>query len=308
MARHPKVTQDLLNAWVSEGRGFGWAETYKSWMRLNRRNASPVSTQVSGYVPPFVRECHFFCRSEFLIAILFAWLGAWFREQFPIWPWPHPHPLTGINPNLDPSLQFSEGMQAICRDVGIDHGYFIGTRVLYVWTLDLVVSWTPLVDVNTTVVVSIKPIEADRFKDPDPLCRELEKLEAERRYAGAMCLPYFVLDRTRFPGPLLGQLEWLSSAAYPLTRPYDVRVMNEFLQQHGPALGQDAPANWISRLQVDYRASKELSDYVVQHCLWHQIVDCDLGQRINMLGLPIPGGRKLRQRLTSQFVSDVRHA
>jgi len=305
VARGQRITDDLLRSWIASGRGFGWFEGYQSWLRLNRRNASPFSTQMSGGVPPFRRMCHFWCRSEFLIAILLAWLGAWVREQVPIWPWRHPHPLSALSQDLDPLLPYCIGMEAICADAGIDHGRFIGTSIPYIWTIDIVATWpwfTP--DEWASIIVSVKPVEADRFKDPDPICREVEKLEAERRYGLGAELPYFVCDRTLFPGPLLGNLEFIHKAAILPPEPAAAGVLKEFLQRHGSALQTEPPLHWSQLLQIDYRATEALATHIIHHCLWHQYIDSDLTLPLNLAVLPVPRGRAIQRALRAQFLGN----
>lgn len=113
MARAPKVTWERLDDAIDAGHGTGHGETYKPMLEIKRWNPSPVSVQVRKALPPFERVCNFFSRSEWLLGLLFAWLGALIREQFPLWPWSHPHPAYGLNDDCDKDLLWSIGME--CR-------------------------------------------------------------------------------------------------------------------------------------------------------------------------------------------------
>lgn len=305
MARPPKVTWDRLREKIEAGHGFGHGEDYRSMIEIKRWNPSPVSVQVRKPVPPYRRVCHFLSRSEWLLALLFSWLGALIREQYPLWPWPHPHPNYGLNPDLDSTLPWSKGMEDVCACAGIRHGTFPGTRIPYIWTMDLVLT-IPRGQGERPgcALVCIKPIGSERCLFIDPLDRGAEKLEAERRYAKSLRVPYFVSDRTLFPGDLLGQLEFLSSAAVlPESHPW-WPTLQRFLDTHGPELASQPPLAWIERLQKDFRATKEQADFLIQHCLWNQVIDADLSRYVDFTKCPIPGGRQLRVDLRRRNFED----
>jgi hypothetical protein len=304
MARPPKVTQKRVDDAIAQGYGQGHGEKYKPFMQIKRWNPSPVSTQVRKAVPPFARACHFFSLSEWLLAILFSWIGALVREQYPAWPMRHPHPCYGLNPDTDSRLPWSPGMAEICRRIGISHGNFVGTNVLYVWTIDLMLT-IPWARVGPgACMVSIKPIESERYLYIDPLDRGPEKLEAERRYASDLGIPYFIGDQTLYPRVLLGQLEWLANAAsLPTTDPRRT-LLQRFLQAHGPE-SQNYPLEETAiRLQKDLRLKTADADYLLQHCLWHQYIDVDISKRIDFRRCPAPGGRALRAAIRESLCRD----
>lgn len=302
MSRPPKVTWDRIQESLDAGAGYGFGESYVSPLQIKRWNPSPMSVQVVKALPQFKRKCHFFSHSEWLLALLFAWLGAHVREQFPAWPWAHPHPEYDRNPEVDASLPWSEGMEAICRDMGIRHGVFPGTDIPYLWTLDLCLH-LPWVEIpaKACCLVSVKPLESERYLYIDPLDRGPEKLEAERRYARAIDVPYFVGDRSLYPGPLFAQLEYLSEAAVlPNSHPWSL-TLNRFLSKDG----LEAPRYPISevreRLQVDYRAPLEEATFLLNHILWNQLIDCDLSILIKDSLPPREGGRRLQHALRTSL-------
>lgn len=303
MSRPPKTTWARLKNHLQIGHGSGHGQGYKSLWELKRWNASPMSVQILKPVPPFARSCHFFSRSEWLLALVFSWLGAHVREQYPLWPWSHPHPLYGLNADRDTALPWSPGMIEICTKVGIEHGVFVGTRIPYIWTIDLALT-IPWVDKESPgcCLVSVKPLESERYLYIDPLDRGPEKLEGERQYAQSLDIPYFVGDRSLFPGDLLGQLEWLADAAViPVGHPWQDRVQN-FLDRCGADLGNYPLMESSIRLQKDFGATKREADYLVQHCLWHQLIDCDLSKYIDMAACPKPGGRRLKAAMREFLV------
>lgn len=298
MARGPRITWERLADWIGAGYGQGFGEHYQPFIRLHRWNPSPVSFQHIGLIAPYRRQRHFFSHSEYLLAVLFSWLGAQVREQFPAWPFPHAHPNFGLDPGQDSRLPWSQGLLDICREAGVAPGVYPGTDVLYIWTLDLVLTLPPpFSGTAACVLVSVKPIEAEEYVVIDPLSRGVEKLEVERRYAVSLGSRYFIGDRTRYPGDLLGQLDWLKGAAFPPTNDHTRALLCAFLDQQGHALQDDAPSEWVRRLQMDFNATKQEADYLVQHCIWHQHIDCDLSYPLDMERLPRPGGRNLRAAL-----------
>lgn len=303
----PRTTLSLLASYFREGRGFGHGENYRAFIQLRRWNASPVSVQTYGCVPPHRRRMHFLCRSEWLIALLLAWAGCHIREQYPLWPWNHRHPLYGLRPDLDEKLGWSSGTRALCARSGIKHGLFVGTDIPYVWTMDLVatLAWLPPEQLSCALV-SVKPISSEAYTgDIDPLARGPEKLEVERQYANELALRYFVADRSLYPGDLLGQLELFSAAAcIPSEHPLNDRLARLLVTQ-GSELGRTPPVEWKGRLLMDYGASDAEADFALHHIFWNQLVDVDLTREVSMEDPPRPGGRALRTALRGALTSRV---
>lgn len=302
----PKVSLDLLRRQIAEGRGVGHGEDYRAFLQLKRWNASPVSVQTFGSVPPFQRRMHFLSRSEWLIALLLSWIGCHVREQLPLWPWKSPNPMYGYDEGLDPKLHWYSGTMSLCKAAGIDHGVYIGTSIPYIWTMDLVatMTWLPPVDTRAALV-SIKPLKSETYSgDIDPLARGPEKLEIERRLATELGFPYFVTDRTGYPGPLLGQLEWLKSAAV-LPSHHKVAVARDrLLDVNGHLLMQEPPIVWRDRLVKDFGLRNDEADFAVQNIIWHQAVDVDLTRDFQMEDQVRPGGRAYQAELR-RFIEEV---
>lgn len=305
MARHPKVTWDRLAAAIAKGRGSGHGDAYRPMLEVKRWNPSPVSVQVRKALPGSKRVSHFFSMSEWYLALLFCWLGAHVREQYPLWPWPHFHPSYGINSDLDSMLPWSEGMQAICAAAGIPHGTFIGTNIPYIWSMDLCVTipWSPA-PLPDTAFVSIKPLESERYQYVDPLDRGVEKLEAERRYAKSSGLRYFVGDRSLYPGHLLGQLDSLSGAAVLPQNHRWWAPLQDFLDRRASDLQRYPLTELVRILQLDHGLTKPGADFLIQHCQWNQIIDIDLSLYVDSNKCPIPGGRRLKAGLRDTLLEE----
>jgi len=302
----PKVTDKRIEAMIKAGYGSGVGESYKPPLQIQRWNPSPMSVQVVKPVPPFKRKCHFFSLSEWYLALLFAWIGAHVREQFPMWYWVHQHPEYDRNPEVDSTLPWSEGMKVICRDMGIKHGHFVGTDVPYIWTMDLCLHlpWI-ITPAKACCLVSVKPLESERYLYIDPLDRGPEKLEAERRYAQAMEINYFIGDRSLYPGPLFAQLEYLADAAVlPCNHPWSA-TLDRFLSRHGADLSAYPLLDVIERLRVDYAATADQAAFLLNHILWTQLVDCDLSLPIKTSLPPRPGGRSLQVAIRSNIQGGI---
>jgi hypothetical protein len=299
----PKTTDRLIRGYCSKGRGFGHGEDYQAWIQLRRWNASPVSVQTFGNVPPFRRSGSFLSRSEWLLALVLSWVGCHVREQFPMWPWYHMHPLYGQTSGADGNLPRSSGTLELCKRAGIEHGKFVGTRIPYVWTFDLcaTLAWLPI-EQQTCALISVKPLSSELYSgDIDPIARGPEKLEVERRFAHELKLPYFVADRSSYPGPLLGNLEWLRNAAIvPSAHPIAIAI-NQYLQRHGHELHCYPPNEWKSRFQRDFNLTVEEADHAIQHILWHQYADADLSKDVNLDAVQRPGGQRLRDAIRSNL-------
>lgn len=306
MARAPKVTWDRLKALVDSGHGIGFGEQYQPFLQIKRWNPSPVSVQVLKPIPPFKRNCHFFSHSEYYLALLFSWVGAHVREQFPAWPWPHPHPDYSRFPAFDSDLPWSVGMESICREAGIRHGTFVGTTIPYVWTFDLCVH-LPWVNSSSraTSLVSVKPLNSERYLYPDPLDRGPEKLEGERRYAKQLGLPYFIGDRSLYPGPIFAELDGLAgSAMLPPQHPWS-DTLKQYLDKHSGSLETNPLREIHERLMKDYKASCEQAAFLKNHIIWHQIVDCDISIPIRENLPPRNGGKALKQSIRKSIEGGI---
>ena len=297
MSCAPKITEKYLERCIQNGMGQGHGRTYLPWIQIKRWNPSSVSTQAIGGLPPYFRtRDSFMSRNEWRVALVLSWIASDVREQFPAWPWPHAHPLYGLNQELDLELTWSEGMQTICTEMGIRHGTYIGTSIPYIWTLDFVLT---LLVKNTyrCAVCSIKPIEDDRYLDPDPLDRAIEKLEAERRYCKQLKIPYSVTGCSRFNETMIANLEVFRGAAVVPMADRRYTILQTFLDNRLDMARMHPIGDWILWMRQDSGANYNQAIFVVQHIIWKQFIDIDLTQAFDMNRLLKPGGRALRKSL-----------
>lgn len=307
MARAPRVTEAYLKKLIKGGAGTGHGEDYRPFLEIRRWNPSPVSTQVVGgsTVPPFRRRGHFFSFSEWRLALLYAWAGCWVREQLPMWSWAHPHPLIGYSKAAQ-DLPWSGGLWRLCRDSNINHGYFPGTRIPYVWTIDLALTLPWIEDpAQACTFVSVKPLQSEAYLYIDPLARGAEKLEVERRYCALMGIHYFVGDRSLYPAQLLDNLDWLhKTAVLPITHRLR-HVLDSFLDRHAANMSQEPPLEWRTLLERDFSLSRHGADYLIQHCLWNQLIDADLNRSIDLAQPLAPGGLGFRRAVQSSLLREA---
>jgi hypothetical protein len=303
----PKVTWESLRREVEGGLGVGFGENYKPALMIKRWNASPVSVQVLKALPNFDRPCHFFSHSEWLLALLFSWIGCHIREQFPLWPWPANHPEFSRFPALDYRLTSSVGMIEICKNADINHGNFIGTNIPYIWSIDLC-AFMPWVDdiTRATCFISVKPLASEQYLHVDPLSRRVEKLEGERCYSKQLGINYYLADRTIFPGPIFANLEMLAPTAYlPINHPW-ANLLHLFLDKHHHQL-ESEPINYIrERLIQDFKCGDAAASYIKNHILWNQYVDCDLSKHIKVSMPAIKGGRHLINSIRNSLSGEIK--
>lgn len=197
-------------------------------------------------------------------------------------------------------------MEAICRDAGIKHGKFVGTGIPYIWTIDLCL-FLPWVKSPSRAAcfVSVKPLESEQYLYVDPLDRGPEKLEGERRFAEQLGVPYYIGDRSLFPGPLFPQLEVLADAAVlPRDHPW-ANTLQRYLDRHGVDLGTTPLIETRERLICDFKASAREATFLQHHMLWHQIVDYDVSMPIREHLSPLKGGRVLKQAIRDSLVGGL---
>lgn len=187
---------------LREGRGQGRGENYQPWIRIRKNFSSPTSYQVFDNVSINRRNHHFLSRLEFETALQVAYLGASeLRECLPAWPVEHPHPDSGIDEDKDARRDLVPGLLELARRSGIDHGFFVGTTVPYVASLDLMFRIGR--DTNSTLVgISCKPksIVAQSV-------RAVERIELDRLYCLATQTHHVHEDGTNFNPVLVKQLK-----------------------------------------------------------------------------------------------------
>ena len=200
------MTMSRLNKLMSNGYGMGRDEQYKSWIRIRRKQSSPVSNLHSMPSPLYKRPLQLLSGLEFAAAHVALWLGAnEIREQHPFWPEPHPHPRTGRCWESNHSTLFAPGLLEIAKEAGIKHGVFPGTRIPFVATIDFTLAVGPIQN-SRLVHWSCKPRELlDRAPNRN---RIRERIQLEMLYSRAVGASHIIIDGTDFTQRLIGNLDW----------------------------------------------------------------------------------------------------
>jgi hypothetical protein len=281
---------------IIKGHGCGHLNKYRPWLRIHRKNASPVSNQVVACMPGYERQAHFFARVEWYVALLCLWLGAFdVREQFPLWPMDHKHPLApdGRVWNM-PDVK---GLWSIAQRAGIRHGTEVGSDgVPYVATMDLMVTLDNGRHQNIAAV-SLKP--HDKVSKAEPTDRLIERQELERLYMVQTNGPYSIADASILTPILQGNLDVCGQFAR--VRPDDSERVIDFLrfvEDVSPRLEQR------TAVLLGARASGLTLPSARQQlmaAIWHRRIDVDITKPIRP-DLPVSlGGARIAARLQREL-------
>lgn len=300
----PRMTWQLLERYVQDGRGQGWGMTYRPWLWLRRRNPSPVSNQVAGaMLPGLNRECCFLSRTEWLTSLLCYWIGAidvW--EQYPLWPWPHPHGLHALPKTQHFEQRQSEGLLSIAKSAGIEHGVFFGTKVPYIATTDLAVIFQSEVGPRMAAI-AVKASKA--LLDAEPADRMLARLELERRYHTALDNHFTTATENLFSKVFAGQLIWFSSAANLPSGLADPLRIIEFSAIFEEYSIDESIERGISVATAKTGLSKSNGNFLFRYCAWRRIIDIDLTKPVEISYPPNRGANKTVMALRTAIFGDA---
>jgi hypothetical protein len=274
------MTVERLAKAISQGYGSGRYEDYKSWIRIRRKLSSPVSNLHAMRVPMYDRSLQLLSGLEHKASNVLLWLGCReVREQFPLWPDAHDHPLMGCHREIDARRRPVKGLLEICREAGIKHGFYPGTRIPFVATIDFAITlgtW----DTERMVFWSCKPRE---LLDSAPNRKRMhERIEMEILYAKSVGARHVVIDGTQFPDRLSAQLDWLR----PLKEEIDFAVNKVLLGIYATSLMQVADGRSLMEAKkCAARAVKidgELAEAYFRAAAWQGLIDIDLGHEIQV--------------------------
>lgn len=296
---------ETLFSWLKQGLGQGHFEAYQAFLRITRSRFPRKANQLVGVLPGYQRRFDFWSRNEHRIALLCAWLGVRdIREQYPLWPWAHAHPLYDwplfpLEPGQAPALL------DVAREAGIDHGTYVGTKIPYVATTDLLVTLGAN-EAPRLLAISCKP---RALLTPIPKHRRiLERLELERRYWIAVGGRHLIADGAAVNSTLFANLE---AIAPDVTMRERVRMYSDFetIQQHlsrrleGEAI-RDAVWATARDLQCDLTCAWDAFHILA----WRQDIDIDLGRPMLHSEPVALGGARRKDMLKRAWLEGADHA
>ncbi len=198
-----KKLKEVTNA-IRSGAGQGSGDGYKPWLRIRRNFSSPVSYQVFSSVGINERNHHFLSQLEFHTALICSFAGAReLRECLPLWPGEHPHP--GFFSYE--SAPIIPGLLEISREIGVDHGCYVGTSVPYIASLDLAFR-PPNGGRHKLSGISCKPKTIT-----EKSTRAKERVELDMQYCRVIDAHHLQEDGSSIDPITVAQLRWLA----PLT-------------------------------------------------------------------------------------------
>jgi hypothetical protein len=297
-----RMTWTKLNRLIKAGFGQGHFNDYRPWLRITKKDYSPVGN--IGHLPsPDLGHKHHYrsCGEKNLILVL-KWLGAAdARDQYPVWPWPHPHPVYGLPGYFDPTRVI--GLWEIAAAAGITHGFYAGSDVPYIATIDILSTWQHSAGTYYLIAHEVKPYEY--VYEPDPLSRSKERLELTRRYCVAVNIPQRIAHAENISLGLIRNLDALA----PRLKSDDlqrVRSSKAYLRivEHCLVRAYDRPA-FLAAEEARGSIPKEASHELLKLAIWFQDVDHDISQELELWQPLILGGHSQKQALMAEWHGDT---
>lgn len=270
------MTEKTLRQWILEGRGRGHGVAYKPWLQMSRRQLHSNSNVNLRYLTTIGRHGHFLSRNEWHVALWLMWLGVEdLREQFPLWPFPHPHPLYEHPELYQAALPVSRGTVEIAHELGIAHGYFVGTRIPYIATTDLMISVRDGEGTLKAIAIAVKP--SDIADGSRVVGRVTERLLLEMAYASEIGIRWGLLSNRDIPESLRANLE----ICYPAAQlPYSLCendcIANFCVEVTHRLERGDPVGHAIERVASRFKFFATAPHILFYHGLWHRKIPIDL--------------------------------
>ena len=296
MGRRRKITAEYIAGLIAGGWGSGHGERYQPFMKIEHGNASTVSNQKLGVLPDRRGHGHFFSRTEDRIAHLCSWIGARdVRTQFPMWPMEHLHPGVGLK-DFDKlgDVQF-DGLIRIANACGIEHGVYVGTRVPYVATMDLMVT-VARDHLAELAAIAVKPRHS--VEEAGSSDRILERLSLGKHYCASINVSHRIADIDVL-SPTLNKN--LNSYAPHYENVRELRSNSGFIERACELFHKDIDA--LSKRELEAKATrdlnveKSLAQRAFSYLAWRSSLDVNLAREIFECDLVPRGARQVKRVL-----------
>ena len=294
------MTLNKLLKLIRAGYGQGHLHRYKPWLRVTKHDYSPVSNV--GHTQSHIkgRLHHVRAKAERDSAVLIYWLGACdLRDQYPVWPWMHDHMSWGLDQQI--RLPKVPGLMEIAQQAGIDHGFYPGTGLPYVATLDLVSTWRTEDNSYHFVAHECKP--RNFVYDPDPLSRVKGRLELTRRYLKVAAVRQHLVHTEDYSRLLFVNLDTLRPFL-DLAQQTMIRASRDYamLLDHCNRWAYQQPLNEVLSELVRHTSANVRELQSLSHlALWHQDLDHDLREPLEPWDRLRPGGVALKTQLQREW-------
>lgn len=292
-----RMTHEKLRLLIKAGYGQGHRQRYKPWLRVTKRDMSPVGFVGHLASPELGRLHHFRSWAERRTIQMARWLGAVdVREQYPMWPQTHPHPGTGLWEYKH--RERVKGLIEIADEAQIPHGYFVGTNIPYVGTLDSLTTWKMANGETTLIALDNKPEEI--LQSPKQYWRARERLELARRYCIECNIKHLIIHAENFPEELSNNLDALSPVM--TTKAMSKTIYKEIVERLSEYGYKQSPAEIILRI-AKHRHSDPLDLHRYFHlALWRLDIDHDLAEPFDPAEPLQAGGIALRRQLRTRWL------
>ena len=293
------VTWKVLSNRVASGRGQGHGDNYLPWIWIHRKNVSARGNQVVDPLPGYRRASHFLAQVEWHTALLCIHLGALdVREQFPLWPQPHLHPLADHIQARKQRWRRCQGLLAIAKTLGVEHGSEVGSDAPYIATIDIAATVRRSAGLGIAGI-ALKPHELILTSEPeDRINQRLQMEEACMTDYGAT---HKIVDRSILGHRTGGNLEMLSSGArlpkQLLNRPLQYEFRRRFI---------DTAIHTSINTGIDRTAEAMGLDPFSANLLWRNLtwrrsIPIDITLPLEM-GLPLKlGGQDIAQAMATEL-------
>lgn len=296
-----KMTWKKLAALIRAGYGQGHFHRYKPWLSVTKRDYSPISN--IGHLPnsAMARAHHYRARDERGTILVLRWLGvADVRDAFPVWPWPHQHPGHGL-PGYENAPRLA-GLLQLAQEADIPHGWYPGTSIPYVATLDILATYRS--SSGSFQLAAFENKDEGIATAPDPLLRAKERLELTRRYCVLAEIQRRLIHAEKLPPELIVNLDLLTPqlTAQRLSVLLASKVYHDVLEVLQVAGYRAAPDELIATLGSRFGYSSQSLQTAMHIAIWRQDVDHDLTLPFKPWQPLIPGGLAVKHHLQAQWL------
>ncbi len=287
---------DILKL-IRNGHGQGRFESYVPWMKIRRHFTSPVSKQAFCQLGLRQTSHHLLSLLEYKTALINAWLQPLeLRECLPLWPTDHDHPNSGLGAEWALQFRKAEGLVDIARRAGIDHGCYVGTKLPYIATADLVFLTPTNEKLPQLTFISVKS-----QSELESRSRARERIELERLYAEGVGARHIVETGENIPTQLVRNLRWMIPLRSEILALRDSERYLDFCREINVSLVETP----VDRATTQHAKRLGLSPadghlHFRMGC-WLGNIDIDLNRPFVATGMAVRDGGSLRAKLKKTY-------